>query len=197
MDKRVSRSLIVVGMAAGLFLGSGCASDHPHRHDRDRGDSYAGRGHGDEADEDGEDEMEGDEADEQDGADETEIKFNEAPAGVQAAFQAAAAGATPTKVIREVDEGTTTYEIEFAAAGMACSIRTSADGEMLEHERGLDASALPAAVTAALHKQFPKGTVAKCESIQSFAYECQVVVNGKKHDVTVDATGEIDDEEQD
>jgi hypothetical protein len=125
-------------------------------------------------------------------ADEVVIKLSEAPEAVRAAAAKIVPADKVTKVIKETDEGITTYEVEFTEGGLACSAAMSGTGDVMEIERGV--KELPAQVMAALKKEFPKGTFDTPESVQKHYYEVMVTVDGKKHGVKVDAAGNIEDE---
>ncbi len=184
MKSMSARSIIALGFASSLVMGLGCKSGGGSHHGHDARDGQ-GKEHVEEGEEQDEDKSE------------DVIAFADAPAPVQEAFHRVAPGATPSKVLREVDEGVTTFEIEYTANGHASSLTTTPTGDVLESEQGMDVSALPAAVLQALKHEFPKGTIGTAELLTTHAYECEIVVNGKKHAVTVDASGNIDEEEED
>jgi len=141
-----------------------------------------------------------DKDDEEDAKDETKeetIKLADAPEAVRNAVAKLTSADKVTKVIKETDEGVTVFEVEYTVESAACSAAFSSAGDVLELEKGVNESAVPAAIMAALKKEFPKATLKDFNSVQKFYYEVDVVIDGKKHEVKVDASGEIDDEEGD
>ena len=131
---------------------------------------------------------------EKDEVNEVEIKLTEAPAPVRAAAAKLTAAANVTKVTKETDEDITTYEVEFTEGGIVCAAVFSSAGEMMELERATTEAKLPAAVMAALKKEYPKATFANPQNVTKMYYEIEVVIDGKKHEIKVDPAGAIDDE---
>ena len=64
----------------------------------------------------------------------------------------------------------------------------------MESEKGTTEAKLPAALMAALKKDYPKATFAKPFAVTKMFYEVEVVIDGKAHQVKVDAAGNIEDE---
>ncbi len=100
-----------------------------------------------------------------------------------------------TKVIREEDEEEIyTYEIEYLADGVQCTAVLSTAGDVMELEKSVKEASLPKAVIAALKKEYPKAAFKDPNSVQKFYFEIEVVIDGKAHEVKVDAAGNIEDE---
>ncbi len=131
----------------------------------------------------------------EDGDDEVIIKLADAPEGVRAALTKITSADKVTKVIKEEDDGITTFEVEFTDAGMESSVVFSGTGEVLEIEKGIKEGSLPAAVLSAIKKEYPAGAFSGHTMVQTFHYEIEVTVNGKKHEIKVNAAGKIDDED--
>ena len=129
--------------------------------------------------------------------DETPINLGDAPAAVRAALAKITPDKNVKKVIKEVDDGITTYEVEYEADGKASSVEFSEGGDVLEIETTLAANALPAAVSQAIAKAFPKGSIKEAAAIQTYHYEVVVTVNGKEKEVEVAANGQMDDDDDD
>jgi len=130
-------------------------------------------------------------------ADEEVIDFAKAPEAVRAAaLKLVGAGGEKAikKVIKEEDEDVYTYEIEYTEGGVDCSAVISTAGDVMEIEKGVKEAALPAAIMAALKKDYPKATFKDPNLVQKFYYEVDVVIDGKTHEVKVDAAGNIEDE---
>lgn len=127
-------------------------------------------------------------------SDEVVIKLAEAPEAVRAALVKMAVSDKVTKVIKEEDEGITTYEVEYKADGTDCSAVLSASGDVMEIEKGVKESALPAAALAALRKEYPGAAFGNHTAVQKFYYEVEVTIDGKKHGVRIDGAGNVEDE---
>ena len=124
----------------------------------------------------------------------TSIKFESAPKAVRDAFTQNTSGKTPSKVERIKDEGVTKYEIEYAGTDGICSATYSDQGHLLESETAIKLSALPDAVLKELKKDYPDAAIVETEAVQLNYYEVEIVKNGKKRDVIVLATGDIEDQ---
>jgi len=130
-------------------------------------------------------------------ADEELIDFSKAPEAVRtAALKLMGAGGEKAikKVIKEEDEDVYTYEIEYTEGGIECAAIFSATGDLMETEKATSEAKLPAAIMAALKKDYPKATFAKPFAVTKMFYEVEVVIDGKSHEVKVDAAGSIEDE---
>jgi len=130
-------------------------------------------------------------------ADEEVIDFAKAPQAVRAAaLKLVGAGGEKAikKVIKEEDDDVYTFEIEYTEGGVECAAIFSAAGDLMETEKATTEAKLPAAIMAALKKDYPKATFAKPFAVTKMFYEVEVVIDGKTHEVKVDAAGNIDDE---
>jgi len=130
-------------------------------------------------------------------ADEEVIDFAKVPEAVRtAALKLVGAGGEKAikNVIKEEDEDLYTYEIEYTEGGVDCAAIFSAAGDLMESEKATTVAKLPTAVMVALKKDYPKATFAKLFAITEMFYEIEVVIDGKTHEVKVDAAGNIEDE---
>jgi len=102
-----------------------------------------------------------------------------------------------TRVIQEEDEeDSISYEVEYTINEVKCSAALSPAGEVIELEQGTTEAKLPAAVMAALKKEYPNATFADPYKVTRITYEVDIVINGKKHEMEVDPAGNISDESQ-
>ena len=125
------------------------------------------------------------------------IDFAKAPEAVRtAALKLVGVGGEKAikKVIKEEDENVYTYEVEYTTDGVDCAACFAAAGDLMESEKAATEAKLPAAVMAALKKDYPKATFAKPFAVTKMFYEVEVVIDGKTHEVEVDAAGNIEDE---
>ncbi len=128
-------------------------------------------------------------------ADEEVIDLAKAPEAVRAAaIKLAGLEKAIKKVIKEEDEDVYTYEVEYTADGVDCAAIFSTAGDLMEQEKATAEAKLPAAVMTALKKEYPKATFKNPNSVQKFYYEIDIVIDGKSHEVKVDAAGNIEDE---
>ena len=136
-----------------------------------------------------------------DGGEEDEeqiITLDKAPEAVRTAILKLVGDAkNVTQVIQEEDEeDSIMYEVEYTNNGVKCSAAISPAGEVVELEQGTAEAMMPAAVMAALKKEYPNATFAEPNKVTRITYEIVVVINGKKHEVEVDPAGNINDESQ-
>jgi hypothetical protein len=130
------------------------------------------------------------------GDEEEVITLDKAPEAVRAAaIKLAGDAKNITKVIKEEDdEDVVTYEVEYNEGAVKCAAIFSTAGDLMETEKATTEAKLPAAVMAALKKDYPKAAFADPQVVTKMFYEIEVVIDGKKHEVKVDASGNIEDE---
>ncbi len=133
---------------------------------------------------------------EKEGDEEEVITLEKAPEAVRAAaIKLAGDAKSITKVIKEEDdEDVVQYEVEYNEGAVKCAAVFSTGGELMETEKGTSEGKLPAAVMAALKKDYPKATFANPFVVTRMFYEIEIVIDGKTHEVKVDASGNIEDE---
>ncbi len=136
---------------------------------------------------------------EKEGDEEEVITLDKAPEAVRAAaIKLAGDAKNITKVIKEEDdEDVVQYEVEYNEGAVKCAAIFSAAGDLMETEKSTTEAKLPAAVMAALKKDYPKATLANPFVVTKMFYEVEIVIDGKKHEVRVDASGNIEDESKD
>ena len=134
-------------------------------------------------------------AEEKEGDEEEVITLDKALEAVRtAAIKLAGDAKNITKVIKEEnDEDVVTYEVEYKDGTTECAAVFSTAGELMELEKVTTESKLPAAAMSALKKDFPGATFEKPTSVTKMYYEVQVIVDGKKREVKVDAAGNIEE----
>ncbi|MBL9030850.1 MAG: hypothetical protein JNM80_03975 [Phycisphaerae bacterium] len=133
---------------------------------------------------------------EKEGDEEEVITLDKAPEAVRAAaIKLVGDAKNITKVIKEEDdEDVVQYEIEYNEGAVKCAAIFSAAGDLMETEKATTEAKLPAAAMAALKKDYPKATFANPFVVTKMFYEVEIVIDGKKHEVKVDASGNIEDE---
>ncbi len=133
---------------------------------------------------------------EKEGDEEEVITLDKAPEAVRAAaIKLVGDAKNITKVIKEEDdEDVVQYEVEYNEGAVKCAAIFSTAGELMETEKGTSEAKLPAPVMAALKKDYPKATFANPFVVTKMFYEVEIVIDGKKHEVKVDASGNIEDE---
>lgn len=136
------------------------------------------------------------------GDDEQVITLDTAPESIRAAaIKHAGEAKNITKVLKEQDDDDAViYEVEYnagsGAAAIKCSAVFSSAGDLMEIEKATTMEKLPAAVMAALKKKYPTATFTDPQFVTRMFYEIDLVIEGKEHEVRVDASGDIDDESQ-
>jgi uncharacterized membrane protein YkoI len=124
--------------------------------------------------------------------DEVQIKLSEAPEAVRTAALKLTSEKNITKVTRESDDGISTFEVEFNENGSTSSGTFSAAGDVLEVEHGVTQDKVPAAAMAAVKKENPGVSFGNIVIVTKTFYEVEVVKDGKKHEVVVNAAGDIE-----
>lgn len=127
------------------------------------------------------------------------IPFDQAPAAVQAAALKLALDAKNiTQVTREEeDDDIAVYEIEYTENGAKCSAEFTAEGDLVEMEKTIDASKIPPAALKALHEEYPSITFGETTMTTKVVYSLTVKVDGKEHYIQVTPTGDIEDDSYD
>jgi uncharacterized membrane protein YkoI len=111
------------------------------------------------------------------GPTERKLAYKEIPAAARSAFEKQFAGARVLGASAETAPGGTVYEVECEWRGRHHDITFGPDGALVAVEETIPASEAPAAVLAALRKEFPKAQVARVEKITeggAVSYEFQL-----------------------
>lgn len=150
--------------------------------------------------------------DDDDDEEDVKIKFSDAPAAVQKTFKREAGGVEIKEVIKETEDGKTTYEANVKIDGHQYEIAVAADGTLLEkslddeeEEESIKFSEAPAAVQKTLTREAGGAKIDKLAKIASEGrtlYEADVTIDGKNYELTVTGEGlllskELEDEEDD
>jgi hypothetical protein len=119
------------------------------------------------------------------------IQAKDLPPAVQKAVQAEIRGATIQGYAREVENGTTMFEVETMLNGHSRDLLFDANGTLVEVEEATTLAAVPTAVKTALESH---GRVLRVEQVTkgtSVTYEGVVQMNGRKSEVAVSADGKL------
>lgn len=125
------------------------------------------------------------------------IPFAQAPEAVRAAalkLMAADGEKAIRQVIKEEDDDTVTYEVEYTVTGVNCSAIFSTAGDLMELEKGIKEATLPAALLASIRKEFPNASIGDPNFVQRFYYEIDLTIDGKTREIKIDAAGDIQDD---
>lgn len=134
---------------------------------------------------------------EQEGKEDEEkrISIGQAPPAVQAAILKIVGGNPIKEIVMEMDDGVAEYEAEYTVNGVEHSVTCAATGHVMELEHGVPATSLPPAVLSALARRFPGAKIKEAAAVQVFFHEVELEKDGKKVEVSVMASGEIEDAE--
>lgn len=124
---------------------------------------------------------------------EMEIKLADMPAAARAAVTKVTAESSVKKVTKSSDDGMTTYEIDYTDGNVVCAMVVSSAGDVMETERAVAQEKMPAAAMAALVKHYPGAKFSESLLVTTISYEVTVTVNGKSHEVVVNAAGNVAD----
>jgi hypothetical protein len=116
-------------------------------------------------------------------ADDDKIAPDKLPKVVLKAINAKFPGAKLEEAAKEVEEGKTSYEVEFTFKDGEYTVSVTADGTIEEIEREIAIKELPVAVFAALKAKYPKAKLDEAEEVtagEKVTYEVIVKPKGKK-----------------
>jgi hypothetical protein len=140
-------------------------------------------------------------------ADDEKIALDKLPGAVLKSINAKFPGAKLEEAAKEVEDGKTTYEVEFTFKEGEYTASVNADGTIEEIEREVAIKDLPVAVFAALKAKYPKATLGEAEEVTAgtkVTYEVLVKRKGKKaRQVALNTKGrilqddEVDDDDDD
>ncbi len=133
----------------------------------------------DDEDEDGDDHEDADD----------QVERGALPTAVLAIFDAATEGATNVTYEAEKEHGAMVYEEKYFIAGVEHALEVSADGTMLEAEKGISTEELPKAVRDSVAKRFPKAQIKGAAEVTEITYKVTVVVDGKTREFDVTGAG--------
>lgn len=122
---------------------------------------------------------------------ETAIKLQDAPTPVQNAIAEMIGGTSPKELSRETDDGITTYEVVWEVDGQTRSADLSANGDLLATETGIKADELPKTISDLIAKHHANAIVKQAELVQETYYEIVIMIDGKAHEVSINAAGEM------
>jgi hypothetical protein len=137
-------------------------------------------------------------------ADEEKIPLDKVPKAVLDAVKARFAGAQLTGAEKEVENGKTLYEIALKYNDHKIEAAFTPDGKLVEIEKQVPASDIPAAVRQALEIKYPNATFKMVEEVTKVTngqetleyYEVLLeTAQNKKFEVCVTAEGKITKEE--
>ncbi|HZW30293.1 MAG TPA: PepSY-like domain-containing protein [Isosphaeraceae bacterium] len=98
-------------------------------------------------------------------AGEEEVPVDKLPAAVKKAIKAKFPKAEIEEATREVEDGTTTYEVKLEVNDRSIDIALKANGTILEVEKEIPFSKLPKAVKKALAARYPQAKIQKVEEV--------------------------------
>lgn len=120
--------------------------------------------------------------------------FAKAPAAVQGAAKKLLGEKKMEEFDKEVLDGKDTYEVGYKVGDVDHAYVLSATGELLHEEADVEVSKLPEAVTAAVKKALPEGTIkeaAEGDAAGKHLFFLDVKVGKVGHVVSVAADGTI------
>lgn len=131
-------------------------------------------------------------------AGEKELKKDQVPKEVIAAFEKAYPNAKGLEFEEETFAGKAAYEVEYKENGVEYEFLYSADGKLLQKEEEIDVKTLPDPVVQAILKAHPKAKIKEAEKLMKpdsestvTGYEVEIKVAGKELELELDASGKI------
>jgi Putative beta-lactamase-inhibitor-like, PepSY-like len=98
-------------------------------------------------------------------ADEEKVPIDKLPSAVLKAVKRKFPKAEIERATKEVEDGTTTYEIELEIKDRSVDVSLKADGTILEIEREVPIEELPKAVKKKLAAKYPNAKIEKAEEV--------------------------------
>ena len=123
---------------------------------------------------------------------ETEIKLADMPEAARTAVLKSTTAQAVKMVTKETAHGIDTFEVDYVDGAVPCAMIVSAAGDTIETERGVALDRIPAAAVAAVKARFPSAQLGDAVVATKIMYEIEIMVDGKKREVKVDASGAID-----
>ena len=129
-------------------------------------------------------------------ASEKELKKDQVPKAVIAAFEKAFPNAKELEFEEELFEGKTAYEVEYKRDGKEYEFLYSSEGVLLQKEEEIDVKTLPDPVLQAILKAHPKAKIKEAEKLMKpdgtvTGYEVEIKVAGKELELELDVNGKI------
>ena len=129
-------------------------------------------------------------------ASEKELKKDQVPKAVIAAFEKAFPNDKELEFEEELFEGKTAYEVEYKKDGKEYEFLYSPEGELLQKEEEIDVKTLPDPVIQAILKAHPKAKIKEAEKLIKpdgtvTGYEVEIKVAGKELELELDVNGKI------
>ena len=129
-------------------------------------------------------------------AGEKELKKDQVPKEVIAAFEKDNPKAKGLKFEEETYEGKVAYEVEYKIKGKEYESLYGADGVLLQKEEEIKVKSLPEPVTQAIKKAYPKAKIKEAEKLMKpdgtvTGYEVEIKADGKEIELELDVSGNI------
>ncbi len=129
-------------------------------------------------------------------AGEKELKKDQVPKEVIAAFEKDNPKVKELKFEEETFEGKVAYEVEYKIKGKEYESIYGADGVLLQKEEEIKVKSLPESVVQAIKKEYPKAKIKEAENLMKpdgtvTGYEVEIKANGKEIELELDVSGKI------
>ena len=129
-------------------------------------------------------------------ASEKELKKDQLPKAVIAAFEKAFPNAKELEFEEALFDGKTTYEVEYKKDGKEYEFLYSTEGVLIQKEEDIDVKTLPDPVIQAILKAHPKAKIKEAEKLMKpdgtvTGYEVEIKVAGKELELELDVSGKI------
>lgn len=111
---------------------------------------------------------------------EGKVALADLPSTVQKAIKDHGRGTEPSEVGKESVEGLTFYEAEFEGDGVESEIKLDEEGRIVEEERELSVSELPAAAMKSVQAEYPDAEIEEVELVTRTYYEVELESDGKE-----------------
>jgi uncharacterized membrane protein YkoI len=125
---------------------------------------------------------------------EEKVNLDQLPAAAAKTLKEQAGEAKITNVSKEKENGHVVYEASFTKKGRAHDVTVDEKGKLVSDEEVVPVAEAPAAVRAAIEREFPGGKIQKFERIKEGAktsYEVLVSGKNKREEIKFDDQGKV------
>ena len=122
------------------------------------------------------------------------IDFNKLPAAVQNVALKYFKVKDIKEIEKKAEEDTAQYCVEGTSKGKKLDLTFAPDGTVIKTTVKTTFESLPELAQKAILNDYPNGEVKEIEKVVETSYKVEIIVNGKKREIEIKASGDIEDE---
>jgi len=128
-----------------------------------------------------------------DGREGSKIGFKELPVAVQQESMKYFEERNIKEIEKNAEVDIVQYDVEGISNGQKLDIKFAPDGTVIQTSVKVELTALPLLAQKALQKDYPGMEIKEVEKAVQTVYKVEIIVDGKKREVEVKASGDIED----